>query len=68
MVTLSSSLHRLPKEFNFDDMMSLKSYSLFGTYGQTKLANILFMRQLHMRQVVDFRMLEWVVIVVCTCT
>lgn len=34
VVVLSSSLHRAPKAFNFGDVMSEKSYSLFGSYAQ----------------------------------
>jgi len=46
IVVLSSSLHKIPKAFNFDDIWSEKNYSLFGTYSQAKLANVMFMRTL----------------------
>jgi NAD(P)-dependent dehydrogenase (short-subunit alcohol dehydrogenase family) len=49
VVILTSSLHHLAQRFNFDDMMSEKEYSLFGTYAQSKLANILFMIELQRR-------------------
>jgi retinol dehydrogenase 12 len=49
VVVLSSSLHHLAGRYNFDDMMSEKEYSLFGTYAQSKLANILFMVELQRR-------------------
>jgi len=48
-VVLSSALHNLPSHFDFDDTMSEKNYSLFGTYGQSKLANLLFARELNTR-------------------
>merc|ERR1711871_1141513 len=37
IVVLTSALHRLPKKFNFDDIMAKNQYSLFGTYSQAKL-------------------------------
>jgi retinol dehydrogenase 12 len=50
VVNLASSMHRVATEgFNFDDIMSEKQYSLFGTYGQSKLANILFTKELDRR-------------------
>lgn len=49
VVILSSSLHRISATFNFDDIMSTKSYSLFGTYSQTKLANVLMGYELQRR-------------------
>lgn len=50
IVNLASSMHRLATAgFDFDDVMSEKRYSLFGTYGQSKLANILFTKELDRR-------------------
>lgn len=49
VVVLTSALHNLPAFFDFDDIMAEKNYSLFGTYGQSKLANILFARELASR-------------------
>jgi len=49
IVNVSSSLHHIPKAFNFDDVMSEKHYELFATYAQSKLANILFTRELQKR-------------------
>ena len=49
IINVSSSLHQIPKAFNFDDVMSQKHFELFATYSQSKLANILFTRALHKR-------------------
>ena len=49
VVVLSSALHHLPKFFNFENMMFEKDYHLFGTYGHSKLANLLFARELNTR-------------------
>lgn len=49
VVVVSSALHHLPKYFDFDNIMSEKEYHLFGTYGQSKLANLLFARELNTR-------------------
>ncbi len=49
VVVLTSALHRLPERFNFDDVMSKNQYSLFGTYSQAKLANVMFMKELQRR-------------------
>jgi len=49
IVNVSSSLHRISKAFNFDDVMSEKKYELFATYGMSKLANILFTFELQRR-------------------
>ena len=48
VVVVSSSAHRrAPKEgICFDDLAGEKNYSAWGSYGQSKLANILFTRQL----------------------
>lgn len=42
IVVVASSMHKFVKEFDFDNVMSEKSYSLFNTYAQSKLANMLF--------------------------
>jgi NAD(P)-dependent dehydrogenase (short-subunit alcohol dehydrogenase family) len=49
IVILSSALHHLPACFDFDNIMFEKNYSLFGTYGQSKLANLLFAKELNSR-------------------
>jgi len=49
VVTLSSSVHRLARSYNFDDIMTSGYYEMFANYAQCKLANILFTRQLHKR-------------------
>lgn len=49
VVTLSSSVHRLAKRFNFEDIMAEHGYEMFANYGQSKLANILFTRELQKR-------------------
>ncbi len=45
VVTVSSGAYTAGK-MRFDDLQSEKSYSRFGAYAQSKLANILFMREL----------------------
>lgn len=49
IVVLSSALHHLCKKINFDDIMSERGYEIFSTYGQSKLANILFTKELQRR-------------------
>lgn len=49
MVTLSSSVHNLAPFFDFDNINGDKSYEMFSNYGQSKLANILFTRELARR-------------------
>lgn len=49
IVVLSSALHRAPKEFDLSDVMSKKKYSLFGSYTQSKLANIMHVKELQHR-------------------
>lgn len=56
VVNVSSSLHNIPKKFNFDDVMAEKNYELFSTYGQSKLANILFTKELQ-RLLTDSQMM-----------
>jgi len=45
IVTVSSGAHILGK-INFDDLQSERSYSKWGAYGQSKLANLLFAYEL----------------------
>ena len=45
IVNVSSLAHEWAK-INLDDINSEKSYSSMGAYGQSKLANILFTREL----------------------
>ena len=48
IVTVSSGAHMFGK-INFDDLQSERSYSKFGVYGQSKLANLLFAYELQRR-------------------
>ncbi|MGZ4649444.1 MAG: oxidoreductase [Kineosporiaceae bacterium] len=48
VVTVSSSMHRRGR-LHKDDLMAARWYSPFGAYGQSKLANLLFMRELQRR-------------------
>ena len=48
VVTVSSQAHRMGK-MNFDDLMGDRKYRTWGAYGQSKLANLLFMRELARR-------------------
>eukprot|EP00276_Gloeochaete_wittrockiana_P006118 CAMPEP_0184653624 /NCGR_PEP_ID=MMETSP0308-20130426/11357_1 /TAXON_ID=38269 /ORGANISM="Gloeochaete witrockiana, Strain SAG 46.84" /LENGTH=304 /DNA_ID=CAMNT_0027089205 /DNA_START=132 /DNA_END=1046 /DNA_ORIENTATION=- len=48
VVVVSSNLHE-KGHINFEDIMSEKSYDRWGAYGQSKLANILFARELNRR-------------------
>jgi NAD(P)-dependent dehydrogenase (short-subunit alcohol dehydrogenase family) len=48
VVTVSSMAHRTGR-MNFDDLQSDRRYSRWGAYGQSKLANLLFMRELARR-------------------
>lgn len=45
IIVVSSSLHKIGK-INKDDLMSERSYWRWLAYGQSKLANILFVREL----------------------
>jgi len=49
IVVLTSSLHKAVSSFDFEDVMSEKSYSMFPTYSQSKLANVLFVKELAKR-------------------
>jgi NAD(P)-dependent dehydrogenase (short-subunit alcohol dehydrogenase family) len=48
VVTVSSTLHRRGR-LRRDDLMGERSYSPWSAYGQSKLANLLFMRELQLR-------------------
>jgi NAD(P)-dependent dehydrogenase (short-subunit alcohol dehydrogenase family) len=48
VVTVSSSMHRAGA-MNFDDLMGEQSYRPWQAYSQSKLANLLFMRELDRR-------------------
>jgi NAD(P)-dependent dehydrogenase (short-subunit alcohol dehydrogenase family) len=48
VVTVSSGAHRMGK-MNFDDLQAEGRYWRWGAYGQSKLANLLFMRELGRR-------------------
>ena len=50
VINTSSAAHRTPgKDFDPGDMVDPKRYSQFQAYGNAKLANILFTRELHRR-------------------
>lgn len=48
VVNVSSNAHKFGK-MNFDDLMGTRRYSAWGTYGQSKLANLLFTLELARR-------------------
>jgi len=48
VVTVSSGAHRFGR-MNFDDIMGTESYGAWSAYGQSKLANLLFMGELARR-------------------
>ncbi|HUZ44462.1 MAG TPA: SDR family oxidoreductase [Acidimicrobiales bacterium] len=49
IVNVSSTAHRGARSMGFDDLQSEKSYSAMGAYNRSKLANILFTRELARR-------------------
>jgi len=49
IVSVSSEGHRFASRINFDDVEGKKSYSPFGAYCHSKLANVLFTRELARR-------------------
>lgn len=48
VVTVTSMMHRI-SSIDFDDLMSEESYSRYGAYAQSKLANLLFACELQHR-------------------
>ena len=54
VVNVSSSLHKLVKKFDFDNIQFENNFSLFGTYAQSKLANVLFTFELQRRYASNF--------------
>jgi NAD(P)-dependent dehydrogenase (short-subunit alcohol dehydrogenase family) len=48
VVAVASNAHR-PSSIAFDDLMREKKYTAWGAYGQSKLANLLFTRELQHR-------------------
>ncbi|MBK5306775.1 MAG: SDR family NAD(P)-dependent oxidoreductase [Frankiaceae bacterium] len=48
VVVVSSDAHKIGR-MRFDDLMGEKSYGRWSAYGQSKLANLLFMRELDRR-------------------
>jgi len=48
VVTVSSGAHRMGR-MDFDDLMGERSYDAYRRYGQSKLANLLFMLELQRR-------------------
>jgi NAD(P)-dependent dehydrogenase (short-subunit alcohol dehydrogenase family) len=49
VVSVASDAHRMAWGIDFDDVEGIKSYSPFRAYSQSKLANILFTRELASR-------------------
>ena len=49
VVNVASTMHKLINTYDFDNIMAEKNFSLFGTYGQSKLAVILFTLELQKR-------------------
>jgi NAD(P)-dependent dehydrogenase (short-subunit alcohol dehydrogenase family) len=49
VINVTSCLHKSITKFNFEDVMSERNYSLFGTYSQSKLANVMFTVELQKR-------------------
>ena len=46
IVTVSSNGHRVAQGMDFDDLMMTKEYSRFHSYFRSKLANVLFSKEL----------------------
>jgi NAD(P)-dependent dehydrogenase (short-subunit alcohol dehydrogenase family) len=49
VVTVSSMAHRIRARIDFADLQSERSFSRMVSYGQTKLANLMFTYELHRR-------------------
>lgn len=54
VVNLTSSLHKLTKKFDVENIQFEKDFSLFGTYAQSKLANVLFTFELQRRYTINY--------------
>ncbi len=50
VVSTASGAHRFGGGLDFRDLQSVENYSTFGAYGRSKLANILFTRELARRE------------------
>jgi NAD(P)-dependent dehydrogenase (short-subunit alcohol dehydrogenase family) len=49
VITVSSAAHRLQPRIHFDDLQSLRTYRTTSAYGQSKLANLMFVYELQRR-------------------
>jgi NAD(P)-dependent dehydrogenase (short-subunit alcohol dehydrogenase family) len=49
VVTVSSAAHRLRPRIHFEDLQSLRTYRTTSVYGQSKLANLMFVYELQRR-------------------
>lgn len=49
VINLASTMHKILSSFSFDDLMSEKCFTLFGTYAQSKLAMILMTTEFQKR-------------------
>jgi len=49
VVTVSSAAHRLQSRIHFEDLQSVQSYRTTSAYGQSKLANLMFVYELQRR-------------------
>jgi NAD(P)-dependent dehydrogenase (short-subunit alcohol dehydrogenase family) len=49
VVTVSSVAHRLQPRIHFEDLQSLRTYRTTSAYGQSKLANLMFVYELQRR-------------------
>src|SRR6202011_1871931 len=49
VVTVSSAVHRLQSRIHFEDLQSARTYRTTSAYGQSKLANLMFVYELQRR-------------------